>query len=352
MNKKYRALLLLSGGLDSMLAALILKRENIEVVGLNFTTGLEYLNIHEELLKENIVNPAKKAADILGIELMTVSLEDTYINMLLNPKYGYGSAINPCLDCHILMINKAKEIMIKDGFNFIATGEVKGQRPMSQKAYDLERVIKDTELNGLLLRPLCAKTLPETLVEKTGMVKRENLYGITGRSRSKQMELAREFGLTEYPDASGSGCAIVDKGYARRYYDLVEHNSTSVINMSTLKYLAIARHIRLDEKYKLILGRNRDENLAILNRDDISALIFKPNYDKGPVGMIELYNEELEKNISNETILKAIKIVGYFSKEDTIKYSIDVIPIKNGISRQTIEVEKINCINVSFQQIN
>ena len=148
--KKAKAILLLSGGLDSMLVGAILKRENIEVLAVRFVTGLEYPVIKNELMNIHYDDPAKKAADFLNIPIRFVSLKDKYIDMFLNPKYGYGSSINPCLDCHILMLKTAKKIMEKEGFDFIATGEVKGQRPMSQKSQDLINSIRESGLEGKL----------------------------------------------------------------------------------------------------------------------------------------------------------------------------------------------------------
>lgn len=315
-NKKYKALLLLSGGLDSILVGAILKRENIDILAIKFVTGLEYPVIKNELLDINIEDPAKKASDMLEIPIRFISLKDVYINMFLNPKYGYGSAINPCLDCHILMLKTAKKIMEEEGFDFIATGEVKGQRPMSQKSKDLINAIKESGLEGRLLRPLSAKLLPITIPEQEGIINRENLYDIYGRSRYIQMKLAEEFGIKDYPIPSGSSCSIVDKGYARRYNDLVLHNGTNILNIELMQYLAIGRHIRMDKNVKLLVGRNEKENDALERRNKKNCITLKPNYNRGPFGYLELYDKT--DNISNiyDIINKSSMIIGYFSKED------------------------------------
>lgn len=339
--KKAKAILLLSGGLDSMLVGAILKRENIEVLAVRFVTGLEYPVIKNELMNIHYDDPAKKAADFLNIPIRFVSLKDKYIDMFLNPKYGYGSSINPCLDCHILMLKTAKKIMEEEGFDFIATGEVKGQRPMSQKSQDLINSIRESGLEGKLLRPLSAKLLPITIAESEGLINRENLYDIYGRSRQVQMELAKEFGIDDYPIPSGGCCSIVDKSYGRRYEELVSHNGREIINMELMQYLAIGRHIRIDNNAKLILGRNENENDALEKRERKNAITFRPNYNKGPFGYLELYGEV--ENIK-EAVLKSANIMGYFSKEDTETLSItvsysndekDIIEIDNKKSKET-----------------
>ncbi len=343
-NKKTKALLLLSGGLDSMLTAYILKRENIDVVAIQFRTGLEYVSIKADLLEQTAPSSSLKISKDLDIELRIVSLEKTYLDMFLNPKYGYGSAVNPCIDCHILMLKHAKKIMDDEGFDFVATGEVKGQRPMSQKANDLVNVEKESGLTGYLLRPLSAKTLAITIPEKEGLINRDNLYDITGRARNMQMSLAKEFGIEEYEAPAGAGCSIVDKGYARRYYDFIEHQGTDILNMKLMKYLAIGRHIRLDKNYKLLIGRNEDENNALEKRNCAKGILLIPNYIKGPAGFIEIY----EDNISDDIIKKAVGIIAYYSKEDLIEFSVKSTGVNIDYKEKDIISEK----NGDFQLIN
>lgn len=355
MNKKAKAILLLSGGLDSSLAGAILKRENIEVLAIRFITGLEYAVIKEELMEAHSEDPAKKMADFLNIPIRYVSLKDKYIDMFLNPKYGYGSAVNPCLDCHILMLKTAKEIMEKEGFDFVATGEVKGQRPMSQKSQDLINAIKESGLEGRLLRPLSAKLLPITIPEKEGLINRDNLYEIYGRSRHVQMELAKELGIKDYPIPAGSGCSIVDKSYARRYNELVSHNTAKIINMELMQYLAIGRHIRMEDNAKLILGRNEKENDALEKRDRIKInrindITLRPNYNRGPFGYLEIYKENI--NNLKDIIYKSAIIMGYFSKEDLEELSITISYIKNNEEKkEIIKINNADSKKAKFEQI-
>ena len=352
-DKKAKAILLLSGGLDSTLVGAILKRENIDVLALRFVTGLEYAVIKEELLEIYNDDPAKKAADFLNIPIRFVSLKDVYLDMFLNPKYGYGSAINPCLDCHILMLKTAKKIMEEEGFDFIATGEVKGQRPMSQKSQDLINAIKESGLEGKLLRPLSAKLLPITIPEKEGLINRENLYDIYGRSRHVQMKLAEEFSITDYPIPAGAGCAIVDKGYARRYADLTSNNGFDILNMELLQYLAIGRHIRMNKNIKLLLGRNEKENNALEKRVRKNCVTLRPNYDRGPFGYLEIFEDI--KNIENieDTINNAAMIMGYFSKEDkdTLTITASYYDNSNEYKNENIVINSKESKNTKFEQI-
>ena len=353
-DKKAKAILLLSGGLDSMLVGAILKRENIDVLALRFITGLEYAVIKEELLEIYSEDPAKKAADFLNIPIRFVSLKDVYLDMFLNPKYGYGSAINPCLDCHILMLKTAKKIMEEEGYDFIATGEVKGQRPMSQKSQDLINAIKESGLEGRLLRPLSAKLLPITKAEEEGLINRENLYDIYGRSRNVQMKLAEEFGITDYPIPAGAGCSIVDKGYARRYNDLVSNNGKDILNMELMQYLAIGRHIRMSKNVKLLLGRNEKENDALEKRKRINCIVLRPNYNRGPFGYLEIYDDNTE-NIDNEIVYKSAMIMGYFSKEEKDTLSITASYYNDSDNKEykseIIEINNKESKNTKFEQI-
>ena len=353
-DKKAKAILLLSGGLDSMLVGAILKRENIDVLALRFVTGLEYAVIKEELLEIYSEDPAKKAADFLNIPIRFVSLKDVYLDMFLNPKYGYGSAINPCLDCHILMLKTAKKIMEEEGYDFIATGEVKGQRPMSQKSQDLINAIKESGLEGRLLRPLSAKLLPITKAEEEGLINRENLYDIYGRSRNVQMKLAEEFGITDYPIPAGAGCAIVDKGYARRYNDLVSNNGKDILNIELMQYLAIGRHIRMNKNVKLLLGRNEKENDALEKRKRINCIVLRPNYNRGPFGYLEIYGDKSE-NIDKDIVYKSAMIMGYFSKEEKDTLSITASYYNDSDNKEykseIIEINNKESKNTKFEQI-
>ncbi|MEZ4549502.1 MAG: hypothetical protein R2874_03230 [Desulfobacterales bacterium] len=207
-DKKVKALGLCSGGLDSILAALVLREQGIDVIWVAFETPFF------------TAEKARKASVNNDIPLIVKNITDRYVPMLKHPKCGYGKNMNPCMDCHALMFQIAGEMMAETGADFLFSGEVRGQRPMSQNKNSLRYVEKNSGFDGYILRPLSAKVLPETPMEKQGLVDRERLYGFSGRSRIPQMELAKKLGVTEYPAPAG-GCLLTDVGYAKRLRDLL-----------------------------------------------------------------------------------------------------------------------------------
>ena len=246
--KKVRALGLCSGGLDSVLSALILRGQGIEVEWITFETP--FFSSARAL----------RAADITGIPITVKNITKEYLVMLKNPPCGYGKHMNPCMDCHALMFRIAGAIMRENGFDFLFSGEVSGQRPMSQTKPSLRYVEKQSGCDGYILRPLSAARLPETIPEKEGLVNRDLLLGITGRSRKPQIKLAIEFGLEDYP-SPGGGCLLTDKGYSDRLRDLFDHqDSCSEEELYLLKY---GRHLRLNKNTKIVVGRTKKDNEQI-----------------------------------------------------------------------------------------
>ncbi|MBI4779441.1 hypothetical protein HY797_03250 [Candidatus Falkowbacteria bacterium] len=205
-----KTLVLLSGGLDSMLAAHVLMDQGVEITGLSFNSN--FFNTAK----------AKKAAGELGIELIEIDFSDEHLEMVKNPEHGYGKKMNPCIDCPGLMLKKAKEIMDKEGFDFVATGEVLGQRPMSQNKESLKVVEKISGLEGKLIRPLSAKLLDESEPEKNGKLIRERLLDISGRSRQKQLELVKKYGIKEYA-SPGGGCLLTDPEFSEKLLKILEY---------------------------------------------------------------------------------------------------------------------------------
>jgi tRNA(Ile)-lysidine synthase TilS/MesJ len=269
-NKKAKCLLLLSGGLDSILAAKLLLEQNIEIEAVNFRT--------------NFCGPSKArpAAKQLGVNLREENIREEFLEILKKPKFGYGSGLNPCIDCHALMLKKAGEIMRAEGFDFVATGEVLGERPMSQHRQALDIVEKESNLKSRLLRPLSAKLLEPTLAEKEGLVDRERLLDISGRSRSRQMALAEKFGIKEYPTPSG-GCALTEKGFARRTQELMKFKPD--FSSNDLDLIRIGRHF-FENEGQIILGRSKGENDALQTQAQNGDLIVKPENFAGPVALI------------------------------------------------------------------
>ncbi|MEP0829356.1 MAG: hypothetical protein HRF51_12625 [bacterium] len=252
-SKKGHAVALFSGGLDSALAILLVLRQDIEVTALTFLTHFGCDASDRSSCGHNPFPVSEK----FGFNVKLMHLGQKFIDIVRSPKYGYGKNMNPCIDCRILMLNEAKEFMKLTGADFIITGEVLGQRPKSQMRPSMDIVVRDTELAGKLVRPLSAKLLPETEPEKSGLLDRSKLEGISGRSRKRQMELAAEFGMEDYPSPA-AGCLLTDIGYSNRLRDLLQH--TDKIDFDDLNLLRVGRHFRLDEHTKLIIGRNESDN--------------------------------------------------------------------------------------------
>lgn len=270
-RKMIKAIALFSGGLDSILAVRVILEQGIEVEAVNFLTAFcDYTKL------------AKTASEKLGIKLKIFDVNKEFFEILKNPKYGYGSNLNPCIDCHMFMLKKAGWYLKETGAEFIITGEVLGERPMSQRRDALKIVEKGSGLEGLVLRPLSAKLLEPTIAEKKGLVDREKLLAIHGRSRKPQLQLAGQFGITEYPSPAG-GCLLTDPAFSLRMKDLMEHDKNFSLN--DVELLKTGRHFRLTDKAKLIVGRNREENKKLLELAEGSNSCFYPLKVKGPVAI-------------------------------------------------------------------
>ncbi len=257
LDKRGHAIALYSGGLDSTLAILLMLRQNIEVTALAFTHFACDLSNRSS----RGANPFL-AAEKFGFGVKLIDLGQKFVDIVVNPKYGRGRNMNVCIDCHILMLREARKLMEMFNADFIITGEVMGQRPMSQTKDKLNLVLKQAGLRGKLVRPLSAKLLPPTEPELSGMVDREQLEGISGRGRKRQLELANEFGLKDYTSPA-SGCLLTDVGYSKRLRDLLAH--TERVTFADLNLLKAGRHFRLDQKTKIIVGRNEKDNKLILS---------------------------------------------------------------------------------------
>jgi len=251
-----KAIALYSGGLDSTLAILIAMRQGIDVTALTFLTHFG-CDISD---KSSCSKNPFAASERFGFSVKLCHLSDKFIEIIKNPKFGYGKNMNPCIDCRILMLKEAKEFMKMQGTDFIITGEVLGQRPMSQRKDTFPKIDREAGLDGYVLRPLSAKLLKPTIAEQMGIVDREKLCDFHGRSRKPQMALAREFGLTEYPAPAG-GCLLTDPIYSHRLKELLEHNPNP--SLKDINLLRVGRHFRVSEKTKIIVGRNEKENEII-----------------------------------------------------------------------------------------
>jgi tRNA-uridine 2-sulfurtransferase len=290
MMDRIKAVGLFSGGLDSALAIKLIQEQGIEVVALNYSSPF---------FSEKHGDNMKKLADKLGVKLKLVDKADEYIEIVKKPKHGHGKNINPCIDCKIFILSEAKKYAEEIGAAFIFTGEVVGQRPMSQHFKTLMMIEEEAGLAGKLVRPLSAGILPATEAEKNKWIDRAKLLKIRGRTRSQQLELSQKYGLDSFLSGT-SGCRLTDPGYARRVRDLLEHNSNPSI--SDISLLSKGRHFRIGES-KIIVGRNEEENKAIAELKNKSALLFEAKDAVGPTTLLR--GEATDENIKTACGLTA-----------------------------------------------
>ncbi|MCY6485602.1 tRNA 4-thiouridine(8) synthase ThiI [Clostridium aestuarii] len=295
-----KALALISGGLDSILAAKLVKDQGIEVIGICFKSYFFGAKSAEKMTKQ------------IGVPLEVVDFSDEHLEIVKSPKHGHGKNMNPCIDCHAMMMKEAGKLLDKYNADFIITGEVLNQRPMSQNKSSLNVVKKESGIGEKILRPLCAKVLPETEMEKEGLIDRNNLLGISGRGRKVQMELAEKWGIKDYPSPAG-GCKLTEPNYSIRLRELLEHvENPSERELELLKY---GRHFRVSEGCKVISSRTAveaDEIRKLVNDQDIGFLVkdFKGS-------MVIIDGESSDKDIEF-----AAKVAGRYSKgkdEEKIK---------------------------------
>ena len=287
-----KALGLMSGGLDSTLAAMTLMRQGIEVTGISFVTpffGAE---------------KARKTAEAVGHPLIIEDISRIHLEILKHPKYGYGRNMNPCIDCHALMFRLAGERMQAGGFDFLFSGEVLGQRPMSQNANALKAVASHSGFPERILRPLSAQLLPPTPMEEQGLVNRAQLLDIQGRSRKRQQALAREWGLKELP-ASAGGCLLTESGFSNQLRDLLTHHPDA--GVQDVELLKVGRQFRLTPTTKLVVGRNKEDNQALERFRTPEKLLLRCKDFSGPIGI-------LSGDADQSTLQRAAAIVASYGK--------------------------------------
>lgn len=264
MTEVRKAVALISGGLDSMLATKLLLAQGIHVEGLNFYTGFCVEGHTHAIRKKAQVkqkrNNALWVAEQLGIKLHIIDIVEEYKNVVINPKYGYGANLNPCLDCKVFMVGKAKQWMLENNFDFIITGEVIGQRPNSQLKAKMPIIAGESGADDRLLRPLCAKLLAPTLPEREGWVKRELLGNFNGRSRKPQMAMAKRFDIKEYAQPAGGCCFLTDQYYSAKLQDLWQARGKREYELDDIMLLKVGRHLRPRDHFKMIIGREEGEN--------------------------------------------------------------------------------------------
>lgn len=265
-GRRVRALVLYSGGLDSTLAALLMKLQGIDVVAVHMFTGFCLTDHQRKAGKKGpdgapIEHEALAGGAAMEIPVEIVDVREGYMQVLTDPKFGWGSSVNPCIDCRIHMLGKAKrELLDEYEAHFVVTGEVLGQRPMTQLSHRLRLIERESGLEGLIVRPLSQQLLPVTIPEKRGWVDRAKLLAITGRGRKPQMELARELGLVRWPQPAGGCCFLTDGNYGKRLRDTIDHTPKERIGFEDVLVLKVGRHFRLPGGNKLVVGRNEADN--------------------------------------------------------------------------------------------
>ena len=263
MSKQSKAVALISGGLDSMLATKVVMEQGVHVEGINFFTGFCVEGHTHAIRQKDKAKPKRNnslwVAEQLGIKLHIIDVIEEYKDVLINPKHGYGANMNPCLDCKIFMVNKAKQWIEENKFDFIITGEVMGQRPMSQRKETMPVVAKESGADDRLLRPLCAKNLPATLPEREAWVNRDELYDFSGRSRKPQMALAEQYGFVDYAQPAGGCCFLTDESYSKKLVDLWQTRGHKEYTLDDVMLLKVGRHIRPKDNFKLVVAREEGE---------------------------------------------------------------------------------------------
>ena len=277
---KKKVVALLSGGLDSQLAVRMMQRQGFDVSAVAIKTPFCDFDCGRGCGFE-----IRGRAEELGVDLKTVYLGDEYVEMLKNPKHGFGAGMNPCIDCRAMMFEAAKKRMGEIGAEFVISGEVLGQRPMSQHAPALKTIERESGLEGRIVRPLSAALLPKTGPERDGLIRREDLGTVRGRSRKKQLAMAAEYGIEDPPNAGG-GCLLTDPAFGRRAKDLFSHVENPTIN--DIDLLKVGRHFRLDESTKLVVGRNRDENAVIRSLALPGDTLLEAKGHMGPTSMLRV----------------------------------------------------------------
>ena len=276
---KIKAVALYSGGLDSTLAVIAMQKQGIEVTAITF---LNHFGC--DISDKSSCSKDPFAASVkFGFQVKLSHLSSKFLDIVKNPKFGHGKNMNPCVDCRILMLKEAKEFMKMIGADFLITGEVLGQRPMSQRRDCFPVMDRESDVKGLVVRPLSGRLLTKTDPEERGLIKRDLMYNFNGRSRKPQIALAEEFGLTEYPAPAG-GCLLTEPIYSYKLKDLLDHDKDP--DYKDINFLKIGRHFRYSGDCKIVVGRDKDENDLILSLADQDDYIVKVEKIGSPITII------------------------------------------------------------------
>lgn len=309
-----KAIALFSGGLDSTLAMKLIIDQGIDVLAININTGFGST--------KDRLSHMQNMCNQVGAELKVVDIQSEYLqDVLFDPKHGYGKNFNPCIDCHAKMFAVAKRIMADEGASFLISGEVMGQRPMSQNKDALQTVLNESNCDGLLLRPMSAKKLAPTIAEENGWVDREKLEEIYGRSRDRQMELAAKYGLKDY-ESPGGGCLLTDENFSKKMVDFIKYDTFEVKDIPLMKF---GRHLRLKEGAKLVVGRNKEENEFLQNIDNDKYIHVRTVGLPGPHAMLSKNASETDKELAQKIVLTYCKT----SADNLYKLSLEEVEVEN-----------------------
>ncbi|MCD6173021.1 MAG: argininosuccinate synthase [Sulfurimonas sp.] len=291
-----KAIALFSGGLDSTLAMKMIINQGIEVLAININMGFGSTKDRLEHMQNQ--------CDQVGAELKIIDIQSEFLqDVLFNPKHGYGKNFNPCIDCHAKMFAVAKRVMEEEGASFLISGEVMGQRPMSQNKDAMQTVLNESNCDGLLLRPMSALRLVPTIAEEKGWVDRDKLEGITGRSRERQLQMVKEIGLENF-ESPGGGCLLTDANFAKKMFDFIKHDKFEVKDIPIMKF---GRHFRLKDGAKLIVGRNKEENAYLQDIDNDKFYHIRTVGIPGPHAMLSKNATKDDKELAAKIILTYCK---------------------------------------------
>ena len=337
MTQQRKAVVLISGGLDSLLAARVVQEQGVHVEGINFFTGFCVEGHTHAIRKKASAKPKRNnalwVAEQLGIKLHIVDIVEEYKSVVFNPKHGYGANLNPCLDCKIFMVRKARQWIESNGFDFIVTGEVIGQRPMSQRKDTMPVVARDSGADDLLLRPLCARNLPETKPEREGWIDREALYGFNGRSRKPQMALAKAFGIEEYAQPAGGCCFLTDAQYSAKLADLWAARGEKQYEMDDIMLLKVGRHLRPKPHFKMIIAREEGEGNFLQGYRKQFVTIDTISHG-GPLTLIDGVADADDLDLASRIVARysqgkhSDKVELEIKKIDGTKTRVEVVPAK------------------------
>jgi tRNA-specific 2-thiouridylase len=330
-----RALALFSGGLDSVLAMKLIVDQGIEVVAININIGFGSTSDRMEHMQN--------MCDQIGVKLEVLDLRQLYLDeVLFDPKYGYGKNFNPCVDCHGFMFRYTGQLLEKFDASFMISGEVLGQRPMSQRKDALEQVKSLSNYDELIVRPLCAKLLPLSKPESEGWIDREKLLDINGRSRNRQLALAKEIGLEDF-EAPAGGCLLTEIQFSNKLKDFVDHDKLEINDIDTLK---AGRHLRLPNGAKLIVGRNKDDNEKLKNTNSSKYLKARIVDTTGPFCLFDKKADTDDKALAasfivtyGKTELDKEYIVKFFDENNKEIYSLKAYKLesKDSIAKYMVQ---------------